>query len=73
MSRGRAEKIIEARLAKQELQNLVFDKLMAIQAKTGFGPLDTCGHTRSEILRMKPKQLKELNATITTVNNLESV
>lgn len=73
MSRGRAEKIIEARLVKQALQNAVFDKLEAIQVKTGFGPYQTCGHTRADILRMKPKELKALDATITTVNNLESV
>lgn len=73
MSRGRAEKIIEARVAKQNLQNEIFDKLMEIQAKTGFGPLQTCGFTRADILRMKPKELKALNATITTVNNMESV
>lgn len=73
MSRGRAEKIIEARQVKQALQNAIFDKLEAIQVKTGFGPYQTCGLTRSDILRLKPKQLKELNATITTVNNLELV
>ena len=69
MSKGRAEKIIEARLAKQSLQEEIFNKLSEIQVKTGFGPFQTCGFTRADILRMKPKQLKELNATITTVNN----
>lgn len=69
MSKGRAEKIIEARLAKQALQEEIFDKLSEIQVKTGFGPYQTCGLTRADILRLKPKQLKELNATITTVNN----
>ena len=69
MSKGRAEKIIEARLAKQALQEEIFNKLSEIQVKTGFGPYQTCGLTRADILRLKPKQLKELNATITTVNN----
>mgnify|MGYP000653330887 FL=1 len=69
MSAGRAAKIIEARLAKQALQEEIFDKLSEIQVKTGFGPYQTCGLTRADILRLKPKQLKELNATITTVNN----
>lgn len=73
MSRGRAEKIIEARLAKQALQEEIFNKLSEIQVKTGFGPYQTCGFTRADILRMKPKELKALSATITTVNNLESV
>jgi superfamily II DNA or RNA helicase len=73
MSRGRAEKIIEARLAKQALQEEIFNKLSDIQVKTGFGPYQTCGFTRADILRMKPKELKALSATITTVNNLESV
>lgn len=69
MSKGRAEKIIEARLAKQALQEEIFNKLSEIQVKTGFGPYQTCGLTRADILRLKPKQLKELNVTITTVNN----
>ena len=69
MSKGRAEKIIEARLAKQALQEEIFNKLSEIQVKTGFGPYQTCGLTRADILRLKPKQLKELNDTITTVNN----
>lgn len=69
MSAGRAAKIIEARLAKQALQEEIFEKLSEIQVKTGFGPYQTCGLTRADILRLKPKQLKELNATITTVNN----
>lgn len=69
MSKGRAEKIIEARLAKQALQEEIFNKLSEIQVKTGFGLYQTCGLTRADILRLKPKQLKELNATITTVNN----
>ncbi len=71
MSRFRAEKIIEARLAKQTLQQEIFDKLDKIMVKTGFGPYATCGFTRSDVLRMKPKQLKELSATITTVNYKE--
>jgi superfamily II DNA or RNA helicase len=69
MSRGRAEKILEARLAKQKLQEEIFDKLTDIQVKTGFGPYQTCGFTRADILRMKPKELKALSVTITTVNN----
>jgi superfamily II DNA or RNA helicase len=69
MSKARAEKIIEARLAKQALQEEIFNKLSEIQVKTGFGPYQTCGFTRADILRMKPKELKALSVTITTVNN----
>jgi DNA repair protein RadD len=64
VSRFRAVKIIEAREAKQALIGEIVDALQASQQRTGMGPYQTCGHTLADIRRMKPKELKELQAKL---------
>jgi hypothetical protein len=64
VSRFRAVKIIEAREAKQALIGEIVDELQASQQRTGMGPYQTCGHTLADIKRMKPKELKELQAKL---------
>ena len=60
ISRFRAQKIVEARQAKQALIDGILDRLADHRDRTGMGHYQACGHTLLEIKRMKPKDLKEL-------------
>lgn len=64
ISRPRAMKIIAAREAKQELVDGIMQALDDIRDKTGQGPYAASGHTLTEIRRMKPKQLKDMQAKL---------
>jgi DNA repair protein RadD len=61
ISRPRAIKIIEARQAKDALVSSIMLALGAIRENTGQGPYAACGHTLSDIRKMKPKELRALN------------
>ena len=61
ISRPRALKIIEARRAKEALVDSIMLALGALRETTGQGPYAACGHTLSDIRRMKPKELRALN------------
>lgn len=60
IGRFRAQKIVEARQAKQELVDGIMARLDAHRARTGMGPYQACGHTMIDIRKMKPKELKDL-------------
>lgn len=60
ISRPRAIKIIEARRAKEVVVDAIMLALGAIRENTGQGPYAACGHTLSDIRRMKPKELRAL-------------
>jgi superfamily II DNA or RNA helicase len=64
ISRPRAAKIIQAREAKAALVGEIVDALQACQQRTGMGPYQACGFTLADIKRMKPKELKELQAKL---------
>jgi superfamily II DNA or RNA helicase len=64
INRFRAVKIIEAREAKQALINGIVDALQDCQQRTGMGAYQTCGYTLADIRRLKPKELKELQAKL---------
>lgn len=60
ISRPRAIKIIEARRAKDDMVDRIMLALGEIRETTGQGPYAACGHTLSDIRKMKPKELREL-------------
>ena len=64
VSRFRAMKIIEAREAKQALIGQVMDGLEAHRQATGQGPWQAFGVTLGDVRRMKPKELRELQARL---------
>lgn len=59
MSRGRAEKILEAREEKARLRYELSTLLRQYQRRTGQHPADTLGFGPVDIPLMKPKQLKQ--------------
>jgi superfamily II DNA or RNA helicase len=60
MGRGQATKILEAREAKAAIRMEIMGKLNAHRAATGESSHTAFGVTTSDILRMKPKELKNL-------------
>ena len=64
ISRPRALKIIEARQAKDAMVGAIMLALGEIRVTTGQGPYAACGHTLSEIRKMKPKELRALIARL---------
>ncbi len=59
-----AEKIVEARRAKQELISSVISGLSAWQSRTGGNVLTEFGLSMHQVRRLKPKQLKEIKAHV---------
>lgn len=66
ISEFRAKKILEARNAKTAMVDAVLNGIERVQAITGQGPYATFGVTFGEIRRMKPKELKALQARVET-------
>lgn len=60
ISRFRAQKIVEAREAKQALQGEVLDAIEALRQATGRGPWQALGVTLGDVRRLKPKELRAL-------------
>ncbi|MCE2909408.1 MAG: DEAD/DEAH box helicase [Burkholderiaceae bacterium] len=60
MSRPRAQKVLQAREAKQALIGDVLDAIEAVRAATGRGPYAALGVTLGDVRRMKPKELQAL-------------
>jgi DNA repair protein RadD len=65
MNSFRAQKIVDARAAKDALVGQVFDAIQAHRDTTGQGPYSAFGVTLADVRRMKPKDLKGLLARIT--------
>lgn len=64
MSRGRAQKIVQAREAKAAQVEAIMDGLERIKAETGMGPFAALGVTFGDIKRMKPKDLAALQTRV---------
>lgn len=64
MSRGRAQKIVAARAAKAATLDVIMDGIEAVKASTGQGPFQAFGATLGAIRKMKPKELRELQARV---------
>jgi hypothetical protein len=60
MNRFRAQKIVEAREAKQALIGSVLDAVEAVRQATGRGCYAALGVTLGDIRRAKPKELREM-------------
>jgi DNA repair protein RadD len=67
MSRGRAQKIVQARQAKAQQIEAIMDGLDRIKLETGQGPFAALGVTLGDIRRMKPKELTALNDRVASV------
>jgi len=63
-SRGRAEKIVQAREEKAELRDGLIDDLQRWRERTGHAVLDVFGVPMSAIRTMKPKALRELRTRV---------
>jgi uncharacterized Zn finger protein (UPF0148 family) len=59
-SRGRAEKILEARKAKEELRDALMSDLREWNARTGDTTLGILGKTMHDLKFMKPKELRAM-------------
>ena len=64
IGRFRAMKIVEARVAKQELFDSILAELERVRHAKGLGPYAACGHTLGEIRSMKPKDLRALSERV---------
>lgn len=64
MGRARAQKIVAAREAKAELVGSIMDGIEAVRAASGEGPFKAFGVALGDIRKMKPKDLKALQARV---------